>query len=199
VHWPDQNVPIEETLMLMDSWKKAGYIGAIGVCNFDAALLKRAIAVTRIDVLQADFCALNSSWKQSTREICQEHQIRFMSFGSLAKGILAGSVFQGRQFEPSDYRSKAPWVLEQYHQTKEVLSTLVGIAASKSVRLEQLAVAWVLSHLEVATALCGFKNQSQLSVLCGVNDVVLSPDEKALMDRLADQVTPAFVSCWASS
>jgi len=44
VHWPNQSVPIEETLQAMQEHKQAGRVKAIGVSNFTISLLDEALA-----------------------------------------------------------------------------------------------------------------------------------------------------------
>jgi 2,5-diketo-D-gluconate reductase B len=44
IHWPSRNVPVQETLSAMEAARQAGKARALGVSNFDVALMQEALA-----------------------------------------------------------------------------------------------------------------------------------------------------------
>ena len=48
VHWPDPNVPLEETFTTLDEIKKSGKVRHIGVTNFNISLIEQAKQYTEI-------------------------------------------------------------------------------------------------------------------------------------------------------
>jgi len=55
IHWPDANVPVEQTMEVLAKMKQQGLIRATGVSNFSPELIARAQKVTPIDILKGDF------------------------------------------------------------------------------------------------------------------------------------------------
>ena len=47
IHWPNPDVPLEETLNTMSEEVVNGRVNFIGVSNFDTPLLKKAVAVSK--------------------------------------------------------------------------------------------------------------------------------------------------------
>jgi 2,5-diketo-D-gluconate reductase B len=55
LHWPNPDVPLEETLGALDALRDAGRIGHAGVSNFPAGMLARALEITPLLADQVEF------------------------------------------------------------------------------------------------------------------------------------------------
>ena len=55
LHWPNPDVPLEETLEALDRVREAGLTRLIGVSNFPAGLLERALELAPIATDQVEF------------------------------------------------------------------------------------------------------------------------------------------------
>lgn len=193
IHWPDPKTPVEKTMEALVKAKEEGLIRCIGASNFDTELLGRAQSVGAIDVLQSRFCALDETPKNTLFEACRTQGIGFMSYGTLAKGILAGTVKPGRAYDVSDFRGRGSQVQQQYEAVAKNVERFFGLARDLSMSPSQLAAAWVLSHPEVSVALCGSKSVAQVEEVCQAASVDFSAEVKKELDLLATAATPAFV------
>ena len=74
VHWPDLNNSIDAALELMVKFKEEGKIRAIGVSNFDTALIQKAIDIADISAVQPPMSMLNRSSVENEigRASCRE-------------------------------------------------------------------------------------------------------------------------------
>jgi myo-inositol catabolism protein IolS len=61
VHYPDVDIPIEDTIAAMDNIRKEGKVRYIGVSNFSTEQLARAISVAQITCCES---AYNLMWRE---------------------------------------------------------------------------------------------------------------------------------------
>ena len=83
-HWPNDTVPMEETLGAMASLREEGLAKHIGVSNFTPSLLKRALAIAPIRALQCEYHPLLS--QKPLIALCREHGLMFTAYSPLARG-----------------------------------------------------------------------------------------------------------------
>lgn len=193
IHWPDPKVDIADTMRVLVDAKKQGAIRAIGICNFDTQGIKRAQLAGNVDVLQNEFSVLNASVKNELFPLCQNEGIGFMSYGTLAKGLLAGTVNSQRKYDQSDYRSRVPDKFKNiYEGLKPQLDEFMSIANSNRMTPAQLATAWVLAQPETSVALCGSKTNEQIDEVLAASDISLNKDVVERLNFIAKTATPIF-------
>ena len=193
IHWPDLAVPVERTMETLADLKSQGMIGSIGVSNFSPEMIKQAEKIAPIDVIQAPFSFASASAKETLLPFCGKDLGRgFMSYATLAKGILAGTVTGDRKFEASDVRARSNKTLLQLEAIKDELAQFRQLAAESAMSVTQLATAWVLSHEPVSTALCGCKSIEQVAEVAGAADAGLRPSVKSKLDELSLAATTKF-------
>lgn len=88
IHWPNESVPLEESLKAMEKLHKEGKIRFIGVSNFDVDLLDRARGMTSLPILtnQVEYHPYLS--QKILLEYCQKHQFILTAYSPLARGHL---------------------------------------------------------------------------------------------------------------
>ncbi|BER93266.1 aldo/keto reductase [Atrimonas thermophila] len=86
IHWPNSEVPLEETLQAMAEAKEQGKIRHIGVSNFEIDLLEKAISISPYPVVndQVEYHPLLSQKELLT--YCQNHRIALTAYCPLARG-----------------------------------------------------------------------------------------------------------------
>ncbi len=109
IHWPDPKVDIRRTLEVLAKAKDQGKINHVGLCNTNFDEIKKAQEIIPIEVVQSEFNIWSNLEQQKFVEQLHSQNISFMSWGTLDKGILAGSVDEKRVFHQDDCRSWAPW------------------------------------------------------------------------------------------
>lgn len=79
VHWPNQDVSIEETLTAMRALQQEGKIKALGVSNFTTDLLREALAVgVEIVVNQVEYHP--TLVQQNLKEFCDDNNITLTAY-----------------------------------------------------------------------------------------------------------------------
>jgi diketogulonate reductase-like aldo/keto reductase len=97
LHWPNPNVPIEETMRAMDKLVADGKVRHIGVSNFGIDLLKRAEAAIgqgRIVENQIKLSLLDHEFADEVVPYCAERGMTVFAYSSLEQGAFQRRVEQ---------------------------------------------------------------------------------------------------------
>ena len=86
VHWPNTNIPMDETFGGMRKLLDDGLIRACGVSNFTASRLERALAlkIAPISVNQVEYHPLLN--QKDLHECCKRHGVVLTAYSPLAQG-----------------------------------------------------------------------------------------------------------------
>ncbi|MCS7241605.1 MAG: aldo/keto reductase [Candidatus Caldatribacterium sp.] len=88
IHWPNEAVPLEESLEAMEKLRAEGKIRFIGVSNFDTHLLDKARTIARSPIL-TDQVEYHPYFSQGPLlEYCQNNRIILTAYSPLARGRL---------------------------------------------------------------------------------------------------------------
>ncbi len=90
IHWPNEEIPIAETLGAMALLVKQGKVRSIGVSNFMVPHLEEALAVTEVPITvdQVKFHPYHN--QRALLEYCKAHDIVVTSYSSFGNGSLIG-------------------------------------------------------------------------------------------------------------
>ena len=166
VHWPDARVDIRKVLEVYAKAKQQGKIKHIGLCNTSVDDLEKGREIERIEVVQSQFNFFENAIKDDLFPYLSEHNISFMSWGTLDKGILTGRVDELRKFDESDCRSWAPWWKNADNRPKfDAMKRLYPELDKTNHSGLELAVGFNLSFPQVSSAICGAKSSAQLNSL----------------------------------
>jgi aryl-alcohol dehydrogenase-like predicted oxidoreductase len=118
IHWPAwKGAPesaspgsIEEAVGALAELQQQGKIRYIGVSNFDAAQLKRALAVAPISSLQPPYSLLESSPEKSVLPFAQANQVGVIVYSPMYSGLLSGAMTEERisRLSEDDWRKRNP-------------------------------------------------------------------------------------------
>lgn len=202
MHCWDASTPLEETLRALDDLVRAGKVRYIGVSNYTASQLTRAIMLSdmhswvRFECLQPEYSLLVRSTEWELLPLCQEQGIGVIAWSPLAGGWLTGKYRRDQQ-PPSDSRAGRAdrWddlpeqrVTEQTWQTIDVLRE---IAAALGKTPAQVALNWVLHKPGVTAPIFGARTPAQLEDNLGGTGWALSPDEVARLDAASEIALPS--------
>lgn len=187
VHWPDPRVDIRQALVPLIKAQEAGKIRHLGLSNFAPEEIRLAQEVANIAVVQNEFNLFKQEAIIELFPFVREHDLGFMSYGTLAKGVLTGRVVPGRYFDPTDARASAIWWRKSYLQEKIPLipEVLKKYAALNWSGLE-LALKFNLQFTALSAAICGARNLSQLQSLVAAAQRPV--DETILTTYLSENV-----------
>jgi aryl-alcohol dehydrogenase-like predicted oxidoreductase len=188
IHKPDGKTPIQESVAALSRMREEGKIGAIGVANFSADQLIKALQVAPIAAVQSRFNLFDRDASQKLLSICTKHSITLVAWGALADGLLTGKFTAGTKFSDDDHRGRMPEftgdALSKYVISIEPLKQLAG---SIGRTVGQLALRWVLDFSPMICSLFGAKTDVQVKENLGANGWRLTKDHYAFIDSVVEE------------
>lgn len=189
VHWPDQNVDIRKTMETLVRAQDTGLIRYIGLSNTHAEDLAKAREIGVVDVVQFEASFLNPTALDTLLLTQDLTQMGVMSWGTLAKGILTGSVTRDRTFSTLDVRNAAPWWVNADHEPSfEIMDRLKPLLSDSGHTGLQLAMGYLLNQGVVDTLLCGVRTRMQLDTAIESLDQLPDPDVIRRALEIRDEV-----------
>ncbi|MDQ8022073.1 MAG: aldo/keto reductase [Moraxellaceae bacterium] len=205
LHSDDTETPLDETLEALDTIVRSGRARYVGVSNFLAYRLARALG--RADTLrlvrpvsvQPRYSLLFREIERELLPLAQEEGLGVIPYNPLAGGLLTGkhkaggAPTEGTRFTLG---STAERYQERYWHSREFASVerLQAIANEAGVPLTTLSVAWVLANPVISSVLLGASRPEQLDATLAAASYTLSAELKAKLDeasaeyRLGDAV-----------
>jgi len=166
IHWPDKNVPVEESWGEMSRLKEEGKVLHIGVSNFGVDLLQRCQKIYPVASLQPPYNMVHRDVEKEILPWCKEHGVGVVAYSPLQSGLLTGKF--SREF--IDTLAEDDWRRAQRHPhfSEPLFSRVLAfveeirpLAEKYHKSLTQLAIAWVLMHPAVTSAIVGARSVSQ--------------------------------------
>ena len=173
IHWPDRNVPFEEPMRALDDLVKQGKVRAVGLSNFKLNEIEACMKTRRVDVVQYCWNMFDRRMQKEIFPYCRENHIGVMAYGSLAYGMLTGTLSEEKTFEKNDWRSKRGQLgninlfqhlfgPDHFLKNLRAVEELKGVAKRYGKTLPQLALNWTLSNPVISTALVGCRNPGEV-------------------------------------
>lgn len=192
VHRPAPDTDVEETLAALTDLVRAGKVREIGSSTYPASDIveaqhvaeRRGLARFRIE--QQPYSILNRSIEREVLPACERYGMGVSAWSPLAKGLLTGKYRKGQQ-QPDTLRAKYFPTLMSDEHSLDVVEQLIPLAASAGVSLTHMALAFVVTHPGIASAIIGPRTMEQLDDLL-VSASVMLDDE--LLDRIDEIVPP---------
>ncbi len=190
-HRPDPDTPLEETMGALDHLVRSGKALYAGISNYPADRAREAIHILRrlgtpCLIHQPSYSMFNRWVEGGLLDVLGEEGVGCIVFSPLAQGMLTDRYLAGI---PSDSRAaKAHGYLkpEQVDEAKMAkVRSLAAIAAERGQTMAQLALAWVLRHATVTSALIGASKVAQIDDAVGCLDkLLLSPEEQQRIEAI---------------
>jgi aryl-alcohol dehydrogenase-like predicted oxidoreductase len=173
IHWPDRNTPFEEPLRALDDLVKQGKIRAVGLSNFKLNEIQACMSVRRVDVVQYCWNMFDRRMQKEIFPYCSENGIGVMAYGSLAYGMLTGTLSEEKAFEKNDWRGNRGQLAnlnlfqhlfgpEHFLKNLRAVEELKAMASRYGKTLPQFALRWTLSNPVISTALVGCRNPGEV-------------------------------------
>jgi aryl-alcohol dehydrogenase (NADP+) len=197
VHHFDAATPVDETVEAFDAVVKAGKARYVGVSNYHAYRVARALGraealgLTRLVSVQPRY---NLLFRQIERELlpfCAEEGLAVIPYNPLAGGMLTGKHQRGAP--PAGTRftlgAAAKTYTERYWQEREfaTVDAFTKLAQEAGLEPATLAVAWVLANPAITSPLIGASRPEQLKANVAAVELKLDPRLKAKLDELSHE------------
>jgi aryl-alcohol dehydrogenase-like predicted oxidoreductase len=184
LHWPDEEIPVEEPWGAMASLVDDGLVRWIGVSNFDRTLIERCAAIRHVDSLQQEFNMVQRDDADLLRW-CGEVGTGVVTYGPLAYGLLTGTIDMTTTFGADDHRSRPDSPLAPTNRPRglALVDAMRPIAERLGCTLAQLALAWNYRQPGVTSAIAGSTSSRHVVANAVAGGIDLDAAALAELDR----------------
>jgi aryl-alcohol dehydrogenase-like predicted oxidoreductase len=182
-------------MQALDEIVQSGKARFVGVSNFTVDQIEACMKVRRVDVVQVGYHIFDRRQEAEMFPYCLEHGIGVMGYGSLAHGLLGGAFTHETTFDPNDWRAGGVAFGQPIFRGDNLKTNVdvadrlkTEVAEPRGAPLSQLALAWVLNHPAVSTALVGARTQAEVEANVSGVELELSTADRARIEEIAGGV-----------
>ncbi len=202
LHRFDEETPIDETIRALDDLVTSGKVRYVGVCNFKAWQVCKALWVEDsvgadpLVTIQNPYSLMNRALEGEMFGLIRDQGFGAIAFSPLGVGLLSGLYTPG---EPPPAGSLWSAKDHQAHfnrslsgQAPEIIGVLRDIAGQREKTPAQVALNWVISKPEITAAISGSDTIEQLDENLGAVGWDLSEDEITRLDQASEGIECNF-------
>jgi L-glyceraldehyde 3-phosphate reductase len=190
-HRPDPETPLEETMAALDHAVRQGKALYAGISSYTPEQTRQAARILRelgtpCLIHQPSYSMFNRWIEDGLLDVLAEEGIGCIVFSPLAQGLLSDKYLSGI---PEGSRAAKPHgFLRPEHITEEKLAKvrkLNGIAQARGQTLAQMALAWVLRHAGMTSALVGASGVRQVEDnVAALKNLAFTAEELEIIDQI---------------
>jgi aryl-alcohol dehydrogenase-like predicted oxidoreductase len=198
VHRPDPDTDFDDTLGALSDLVHQGKIRYIGTSTFEPSSIVEGQWIAerrgreRVASEQPPYSILVRGIERDMLPVAQRYGLAVIPWSPLAGGWLAGRYRPGQQASKRAERIPARYDASNPANAPkaEAVERLTALAEEAGLSLIHLALAFVLEHPAVTSAIIGPRTMEQLESQLGAEKVRLTPD---VLDRI-DEIVPPGVN-----
>jgi aryl-alcohol dehydrogenase-like predicted oxidoreductase len=197
VHRPDPTCDVDDTLSALSDLVHQGKIRVIGSSTFPAESIVESQWVSerrgreRFECEQPPYSIFARGIETAVLPTCMRYGMGVIAWGPLNGGWLTGRYREGSPIPtegrptriPARFDSSRPEVAAKFHAVER----LVKLSADAGIPLTHLALAFVLTHPAITSAIIGPRTMEQLLGVLGAPPVELSDE---ILDEIDGIVAP---------
>jgi aryl-alcohol dehydrogenase-like predicted oxidoreductase len=201
-HWPDAQVPVEETLEALDRLVEEGKVRAVGCSNQSAYGLVKSLwmadkhGTTRYETVQNNFSLLNRRFEDELAQVCRQERVSLLAYSPIAGGVLSGKYQGGAwpagtrfsRYREHDARTRAMTARFVSERTLAATERVLKIASDCSLSPVTFSVAWTLTRDFVGSAIIGVTHPDQLDEHLAAAEARIPDDALAQCDELGREI-----------
>ncbi len=191
-HRLDPDTPLEETMAALDQAVRQGKALYVGISSYPPEQTRQAAAILRqlgtpCLIHQPKYSIFERWIEKGLLDVLRDEGIGCIAFSPLAQGMLTDKYLKGI---PEGSRASKPHGFLRPEQITderlEQMRKLNDIARARGQTLAQMAIAWVLRHPEMTSALIGASSVRQLDDnVAALGNLTFSQEELRAIDAIA--------------
>ena len=198
IHWPNRNVPLEETVAAFDRLLEEGKVREFGVCNFGVQDLE---ALLHLGVrCVSDQLPYSLLWRAVEYEIlpfCISHGIGVLCYSPLVHGLLTGKYATADDVPVTLARTRhfskeRPMTRHGEdgceRETFETIQSIRMVCQKAGISMTMGAIAWLLSKEGVTSVLVGGRSPEQVTANVKASDLELRPEVVKELDEVTESL-----------
>ena len=191
LHGFDPATPMEETLRALDILVQHGHVRYIGVSNWAAWQIAKALGLSerlglaRFDSLQAYYTVAGRDLERELVPMMRSEAVGLMVWSPLAGGLLSGKYTRDQQAEQGSRRVSFDFPPVQKDRAYDCIDMMRPMAEARGVSVAQIALAWLLHQPHVTSVIVGAKRVDQLEDNIAATTVELSAADLDAIDKVS--------------
>lgn len=201
-HWPDPDLPTEETLRGLERVIASGKVRYAGCSNETAYGLTRALTAAeytglpRYETIQNNFSIVNRRFEDELKTVCRREKVSLLPYSPLAGGVLSGKYQggkwpEGARFSMYRHGGKRGEAMTARFVNEKTLATVERIgklAAECEMALPTFAIAWTLTRDFVGSTIVGVTKPEQLDALLRSTEVKIPESVLGAIDEITREI-----------
>jgi L-glyceraldehyde 3-phosphate reductase len=168
-HRPDPDTPLEETMAALDFIVRSGRALYVGISTYDPEQTRQATRILRelgtpCLIHQPRYNMFDRWIEAGLLQVLAEEGIGCIAFSPLSQGILTNKYLGGipQESRSAKYEGQLHWGDSVTQARVAKAGRLNELAQARGQSLAQMAIAWVLRHPVMTSALIGASRVSQI-------------------------------------
>jgi len=197
IHWPNRDVPVDESLAAMEELRREGKVRHLGVSNFGVSFLGEALTAGPIVSDQLPYSLLWRAIEESVQPLCAENQVSILAYSPLCQSLLTGKFSSPGEVPEGRARmrvfSKGRPLTRHgedgcEEELFEAIAAIHRICGALGRPMAHVALAWLLARQAVASVVAGSRTAQQARQNAEACDLRLSEDTIAALDAAGESV-----------
>jgi aryl-alcohol dehydrogenase-like predicted oxidoreductase len=203
IHCWNSKTPLEDSLFTLDNLVKSGKVRYLGVSNFTAWQLMKALGISdrygwqRFVCFQPQYSLVMRHIESEFFPLCQQEGLTMITWSPLGGGFLSGKYTKSKQ-PPSQgriagvekregYREKSEdsWQKRSTDQNFRILEEVEKMAAKHEKSFSQIALSWIRAKKEITAPIIGTRTMEQLDDNLGCIGWDLTEEEVKVLDEVS--------------
>jgi aryl-alcohol dehydrogenase-like predicted oxidoreductase len=205
MHCWDPLTPIEESLHAFDDLVTDGKVRYIGVSNFKAWQLMKALGVSdangwaRFIAAQYQYSLVTRDIEPEFTDLCLNEGLGIVPWSPLGGGFLTGKY--QRDKSPQDAsegriavmpdKAEEAWHRRNTERNWKIIEVMNELSERYDASHPQIALAWLLAQPAVASVIIGVRTMEQLEDNLGAADLTLSVEDLGRLNE-ASAIEPGY-------
>ena len=200
IHWPNWEVPLEETAGALDALQSEGKIRAYGVCNFADQDLREMVNTGHCVTDQLPYSLVWRSIERSVLPLCREHGIGVICYSPLAQGVLTGRYASAEEVPEGlartrHYSGKRRLAEHGEAGLEEELFAAVSkvreVAEELGEPMAAVSLAWLRQQAGITSLLVGARNADEVRRNLPSLELTLGDDVLERLELVTEPVKEA--------
>ena len=197
VHGFDPVTPVEETVRALEDVVRSGKARYVGVSNWPAWLVMKAIGyaeaggLARFHSAQMYYSIAGRDIEREIVPMAESEGLALLPWSPLAGGLLSGKFDPGKQGPEGARRSTFDFPPVDQARLPRVLGALRVVATETGASVARVALGWLLTRPFVTSVIIGAKSVEQLKDNLAAADLKLSAQHRKVLDE-ASALPPEY-------
>ncbi|PJF45027.1 MAG: aldo/keto reductase [Phototrophicales bacterium] len=199
MHSWDPLTPLEESLRTFEDLVQAGKVRYIGVSNFKAWQLMKALSLSdakgwvRFVAAQYQYSLIKRDIEYEFSDLLLSEGVGLMPWGALGGGFLSGKYTRDQRptdanlgrIATSPENEEETWARRNTERNWNILDAVGRIAEKYHVTYSQVALAWMLHKPYLSSIIIGVRTMEQLEDNLGAIEVPLTEEDIQTLDAVS--------------